>query len=115
MPLGHGQKMSSATMTALKDWNISSEKIVALCFDTTSSNTRIHVGACTLLEKQLGKTLLYTACRHHIHEVILSHVYKTCFGASSGPEIKLFGWCIAAISFFFQQCLPSHSLYSHVY
>jgi len=87
---GTGEQMCCATITALKDWHISPDGIVALCFDTTSSNTGIHAGACTLLEKQLGKTLLNTACRHHVHEVILAHVYKTCFGASSGPEIKLF-------------------------
>ena len=43
-----------------------------------------------MLEKLIGKSLLYTAYRHHVHKMILSHVCKTCFGASSGPEVKLF-------------------------
>jgi len=87
---GTGEQMSSATIAALNDWSIPAERIAAICFDTTSSNTGIHVGACTLLEQELGKSVLYLACRHHVHEIVLSHVYKTCFGTSSGPEIKLF-------------------------
>lgn len=87
---GSGQHMCEATMKALNDWKIPINRVVALCFDTTSSNTGIHAGACTLIEKQIGRTLLHTACRHHVHEVILSHVFKVCFGPSSGPEIKLF-------------------------
>ena len=90
--------MCDATMQALHDWNIPLNRVVSLCFDTTSSNTGIHRGACTLLEQQIGHGLLHTACRHHIHEVILSHVFKLCFGPSTGPEIKLFerfrdSWC----------------------
>ena len=95
---GSGQQMCDATMQALHDWNIPLNRVVSLCFDTTSSNTGIHRGACTLLEQQIGHGLLHTACRHHIHEVILSHVFKLCFGPSTGPEIKLFerfrdSWC----------------------
>lgn len=54
------------------------------------SNTGIHSGACTLLEKKLSKLLYYFPCRHHILEIIVSTVYKICFGPSSGPDIQLF-------------------------
>lgn len=30
------------------------------------------------------------ACRHHVHEIILAHVFKHGVGASSGPEIGVF-------------------------
>ena len=41
---------------------------------------------------------MHTACLHHIHEVILSLVFKLCFGGSTGSEIKPFehfhdSWC----------------------
>ena len=61
-----------------------------MCFDTTFSNTGIHVGACTLIEKLLQKELLYLACRHHIHEIIVSGVFKCCFGLTSGPDNLIF-------------------------
>ena len=54
--------MSYTTEQALKYWNILYDEIVVLCFDTVSSNTGIHSDACTLLEKLIGKSLLYTAC-----------------------------------------------------
>ena len=62
-----------------------------MCFDTTSSNTGIRIGACTLIEKQLLKYLMYLACRHHMHERIVSHVFKCSFGLTSGgPDVLLF-------------------------
>ena len=61
-----------------------------MCFDTTSSNTGIHAGACTLIEKFLQKELLYLACRHHMHKIIVSDVFKCCFGLTSGPDVLIF-------------------------
>ena len=65
-------------------------KIIAMCFDTTASNTGLKKGACVALENKLGKKLLYLACRHHINEIIISDVFQKCSGASSGPEIGIF-------------------------
>ena len=86
---GTGAAMAEATVSALKDWNLK-EKIVGMCFETTSSNTGIHTGACTLIEKQLHKNLMYLACRHHMHEIIVSDVFKCCFvPTSGGPDVLL--------------------------
>jgi len=38
----------------------------------------------------LGHPLLWTACRHHVLEVVLSNAAKLIFGASIGPKIKYF-------------------------
>ena len=61
-----------------------------MCFDTTTSNTRKFTGACRHLEALLNHLLLLPACRHHMHEVILSQVFKSIFGKSSSPQITIF-------------------------
>lgn len=47
-------------------------------------------GACTLIEKQLGKNLLYLACRHHILEVVLRSVFDHKMGTTTGPHPDIF-------------------------
>ena len=61
-----------------------------MCFDTTASNTGKFNGACILLEELLDHPLLWTVCRHHVHEVISAHVSKCLFGNSSSPQITIF-------------------------
>ena len=86
---GTGEAMAEAIVASLAEWGIK-EQVTGMCFDTTSSNTGIHAGAFTLIEKLLQKVLLYMACRHHIHEIILSDVFKCCFGLTSGPDVLIF-------------------------
>ena len=47
------------------EWEIS-DQIVGMSFDTTSSNTGVRLGACTLLEAELNRNLLQFASRHYI-------------------------------------------------
>ena len=63
------------------------DRIKASSFDTTSSNTGIKSGACVLIEKLLEHKVLYLACRHHIHEILLEEAFSITMGPSSGPEI----------------------------
>ena len=56
------------------------DKIIALSFDTTASNTGMVQGICVRIEKDLGKSLLWLACRHHVHELILKDVFEACLG-----------------------------------
>ena len=63
---GTREAMAEATAASLAEWEIK-EQVIGMCFDTTSSNTGVHAGACTLIEKLLQKELLYLACYHHIH------------------------------------------------
>ncbi|KAG0724840.1 hypothetical protein GWK47_039783 [Chionoecetes opilio] len=64
------------------------DKIIAFCFDTTASNTGMVQGACIRIEQELGRSLLWLACRHHVHEVILKDVFEA--SSSSGPDIGIF-------------------------
>ena len=70
-----GEEQCNACLGALDDWKLRSQ-VQGLVFDTTSSNTGIHLGACTLIEKTLKHELIWIACRHHIFEVMLSDVFS---------------------------------------
>lgn len=62
-----------------------------MCFDTTSSNTGKKNGAAYLLEKKLGRPLLFCACHHHIDELLLGKAFqKTIESVTAGPDILLF-------------------------
>lgn len=86
---GTGEAMASAMLEAVESWGIK-DQIKAISFDTTSSNTGRKNGACVLLEGKLNSHLLYLACRHHVHEVMLEEVFAGAMGPSSGPDIGLF-------------------------
>ncbi|KAG0714028.1 hypothetical protein GWK47_014936 [Chionoecetes opilio] len=66
------------------------EQIINLSFDTTASNSGMLAGACVHLENLLGRSLLWLACRHHVLEVVLEHVFEKCCGPSTSPEIPTF-------------------------
>ncbi|KAG0715569.1 hypothetical protein GWK47_011670 [Chionoecetes opilio] len=66
------------------------DKIIAFCFNTTASNTGMVQGACIRIEQELGRSLLWLACRHHVHEVILKDVFEASLGSSSGPVVGIF-------------------------
>ena len=73
----------------LQKWHLC-DSILSMYFDTTASNTGRDKGACVLLGRLLGRGLYYLACRHHIAEVVVGDVAKTCFGPTSGPDQLLF-------------------------
>lgn len=62
-----------------------------MCFDTTSSNTGVRLGACTFIQKRLNRSLFFFACRHHIYELAISSAFTAALNeVSSGPDIQLF-------------------------
>ena len=65
-------------------------KIIGMSFDTTASNSGLIKGACVRIERELGRSVLWLACRYHVYEDILGHVFDVCLGCSSGPDIALF-------------------------
>ena len=89
LPNATGEAISHAVVTMLQEWKIQ-DQVKAMSFDTTAANTGRKSGACGAIETRLDKNLLYLACRHHVHEIVVGDVFKHCFGASSGPEIGLF-------------------------
>ena len=86
---GTGQAQAVGVFEAIEHWGLA-DRIRAMCFDTTSSNTGRIAGACVLLEQKLEKKLLSLACRHHIMELIIGAVFQVCMGSTSSPEIPLF-------------------------
>lgn len=66
------------------------EQIIGFSFDTTAANSGMLTGACIHLENLLGRPVLWLACRHHVLEVVLKHVFEKCCGPSTGPEIPVF-------------------------
>lgn len=93
---GKGTDEADLVYKVLCDWNLV-DKVVGLCFDTTATNTGCYSGACTMLENLIERRLYFFACRHHILEIVLSHVFDIVFGASNSPEIQIFkrfatGW-----------------------
>ena len=70
-----GETQANATFDLQEAWDIS-DNIVVLGFDNTASNSDIHNGAAKLVEKNLGRKLLYFACRHHIFKFFVGAVWK---------------------------------------
>lgn len=80
----------AAVYEALLDWNVE-KNTMAICFDTTASNTSTSVGVCAILEQKLNRHLLHFACRHHILELLAGAAFKaTVEPSTSGPRIPLF-------------------------
>ena len=86
---GTGLNQANAIKNMLDESDIQ-ELCLGMCFDTTASNTGKFSGAYILLEAILSYPLLWTACRHHELEIILSNVAKLVFGPSVGPKIDCF-------------------------
>lgn len=86
---GTGQNIADAVYGVLVEWGIA-DKVVASCFDTTSTNTGLNGGACFYLDQLLGRKLIQFACRHHTHEIALKNVFEKKYGASSAPEPLIF-------------------------
>lgn len=90
LPVGTGEAVATAVYESLEDWGMC-DQVVAMCFDTTPSNTSIHNGACTLLKQKIARRLLSVACHHHVHELVIEKAFSVCMGPSSGPKITIFG------------------------
>ena len=50
----------------------------------------VYVGSVTRYEKEIGKALLWLACRHHVPELHIKHAHEVVRGPSKGPEDQLF-------------------------
>lgn len=85
---GTGQAIANAIFTSLTKWSLL-DKIQAICFGTTSSNTGNKNGAAVILEKMIKRSLLWLPCRHHIYELILKEIFLYEVDSSSGPVTAL--------------------------
>ena len=84
-----GRTEADKVKEIIDDWNLT-EKIIAVGFDTTSSNTGVHKGACTILQQLLNRQILWMACRHHVLELVVGSAFKQLFGDTTSPEVTLF-------------------------
>jgi len=85
---GPGEQEAEAVYSMLTRWKLV-DKVQAMSFDTTSGNTGHLHGASTLLEKKMGRELLWLACCHRAIELILSKVFTACCGPCSAPYIPI--------------------------
>ena len=86
-----GTIISKAVCGLLDDWSIDTNCIKFMSFDTTSANTGPLTAACIQLQIDTGKAMLWAACRHHIGETVLNHVWDCLeVEVSQSPDILLF-------------------------
>ena len=57
------------------------KKVEAMCFNTTSSNTGCHKGACVILEQLLGQDLLHIGCHYYILEILAKTAFQEIMGS----------------------------------
>lgn len=85
-----GDIIADLTSDLLVSWKCA-DNIVNMTFDTTASNTGSVTAACVSIQQKLGKALLWSACRHHVGEIILTHVFQHLqIETSKSPEVTLF-------------------------
>lgn len=84
-----GERVAEAVNEVLKDWKIV-DRVQAISFDTTSIITGPSKGAPLLLEKLLGRKLLYMPCRHHIYDMQLREVIEAKLGKISDGSVPIF-------------------------
>ncbi|XP_044594862.1 uncharacterized protein LOC123272225 [Cotesia glomerata] len=53
-------------------------------------NLGIYKGTCVLIEKELGRKLVWLPCRHHIMEIIMRGVFEVLWKTTSGPNVPIF-------------------------
>ena len=73
LPNSVGAVVGPAVYEVLDGWDVK-DSVCGRCFDTTSSNTSQNIGAVIYLQDLLGIPILWLVCRHHVGEVILTHV-----------------------------------------
>ncbi|XP_043468110.1 uncharacterized protein LOC122502231 isoform X2 [Leptopilina heterotoma] len=85
-----GEEVACAVYEILMQWSLEN-KIQALVFDTTASNSGRLNGACVLLEQKLNRDILFLAYRHHIYEIMLASVFEEPkLSFQTGPDIQIF-------------------------
>lgn len=85
----HGKEICSAVLNIISDWGLLNN-VQAISCDTTASNTGRINGACTLLQQEIGRSLMLLPCRHHIFELVLKAVFDLKMGSTSAPVVLIF-------------------------
>ena len=87
---GMGKHISQSSLSLLEEWKCKSS-VKGMVFDTTSANTGAQTAGCISMQHVLNRPLLWIACRHHVGEVVLSHVWDALkIETSKSPDVSLF-------------------------
>lgn len=86
---GTGVSTAETVYENVIDWSVL-DAIVAICTDTTASNTGAELGSVALFQRLADRPILYFACRHHVDEVMIGGVFNGLFGLGSGPTPEIF-------------------------
>ena len=82
--------IAEVTMNLMEKWRFS-DQIVTMTYDTMSSNTRHLSGSCIAIQEKLQQAVLWSGCRHHISEVLLSHIFTDLnIEPFKSPDVMLF-------------------------
>lgn len=81
---GTGQELCTKCLEILAVYDIPIQSIIAAVFDTTVSNTGIQQGCCTRLEQAIKHAILWNACRHHMAELHVKHMWSSFMPATKG-------------------------------
>ncbi|KAF0311132.1 hypothetical protein FJT64_018018 [Amphibalanus amphitrite] len=84
-PTSTGSAQFQYVKELIVTWNVK-DNLRAVSFDTTASNTGIFCGAATRMEAFLNRRVLWLACRHHVHELVLRALQDLLFEKDKGPE-----------------------------
>lgn len=90
IPNGKGIPMAQIVYKTVEDWKIPAERIIAMSWDTTASNSGKHKGSGKIFEKLIQQPILWLGCRHHIGERHISHADTKVRGPTKGPTDPLF-------------------------
>lgn len=88
------ENTAAETLSILEAWNVGTVSLFASVWDTTAVNTGVDHGAGACIERRKGTALLWCACRHHMAEIHITHV----FNAIKGPILKAFEGDLDALS-----------------
>lgn len=89
LPNGTAVVEANAIVQSIHEWNLR-DKIVAMSFDTTNTNSGCRNGVITRLPAMLDKKLLALACRHHVAEIILKYCFEMEGDASQSDKLDKF-------------------------
>lgn len=85
---GTGVVIADTVYEHVTEWKLL-KSIVAVCTDTTASNTDTSNGSVVLFQQLANRNMIYFACRHHVDEVTIGGVFIGLFGESSGPSPEM--------------------------
>ncbi|KZS10355.1 Uncharacterized protein APZ42_025189 [Daphnia magna] len=76
--------ISTSTIKLSSDWDVLG-RLGGQVFDTTASNSGINAGCCALIEKEIFRPILWLACRHHMFELHIRHVWEAVSNKPDHP------------------------------